>query len=176
MVGVTVGALLLFVYAFVSTAAVALMPHEPVVIWYGSHLGVWRTALVATAGTATASAVDHRLFGPWLGRVSRRPELTGGGFGWIRRWFLRAPFAVLALSGLTPLPALPFKVAALTERYPLAHYVAATVVGRFPRYVLLAWLGFALSLPNWVYLVLAILFLFPTIKGWLRQWKPLNGK
>ena len=44
--------LLLFVYAFLSNVALAVVPHEPVVIWYGAHLGVVPTAVVATAGTS----------------------------------------------------------------------------------------------------------------------------
>ncbi|MBI4539003.1 MAG: hypothetical protein HY704_05765 [Gemmatimonadetes bacterium] len=40
------GLLSLFGYAFVSNVALALVPHEPVVIWYGGRIGVWPTALV----------------------------------------------------------------------------------------------------------------------------------
>ncbi len=44
-------ALVLFAYAFVSNVALAIVPHEPVVIWYGVHLGVWPTALVSSIVT-----------------------------------------------------------------------------------------------------------------------------
>ncbi len=77
-------ALVLFAYAFVSNLALAVVPHEPVVIWYGVHWGVWPTALVATAGTVAASAVDHRMFVPLVGRLAMQPVLTSGMVGKIR--------------------------------------------------------------------------------------------
>ncbi len=86
-------ALVLFAYAFVSNLAMAIVPHEPVVIWYGVHWGVWPTALVATAGTVAASVVDHRVFVPLVGRLAMQPVLTSGMVGKIRGLFSRAPFA-----------------------------------------------------------------------------------
>ena len=166
--------LVLFAYAFLSNVALAVVPHEPVVIWYGANWGVWSTAVVATAGTAVASAVDHRVFVPLVGRVAMQPLFVGGMVGKIRRLFSRAPFAVLALSGLTPLPAFPFKAVAFAERYPRGRYVAAVAAGRFPRYVLLAWLGVVLSVPNWVFVVLFFLMLLPSLRTWI--WKQQSAK
>ncbi len=166
--------LVLFAYAFLSNVALAVVPHEPVVIWYGANWGVWSTAVVATAGTAVASVVDHRVFVPLVGRVAMQPLLVSGMVGKIRRLFSRAPFAVLALSGLTPLPAFPFKAVAFAERYPRGRYVAAVVAGRFPRYVLLAWLGLVLTVPNWVFVVLFLLMLLPSLRTWI--WKQQSAK
>ncbi len=151
-----------------------MVPHEPVVIWYGANWGVWSTAVVATAGTAVASVVDHRVFVPLVGRVAMQPMFVGGMVGKIRRLFSRAPFAVLALSGLTPLPAFPFKAVAFAERYPRGRYVAAVAAGRFPRYVLLAWLGVVLSVPNWAFVVLFFLMLLPSLRTWI--WKQQSAK
>ena len=166
--------LVLFAYAFLSNVALAVVPHEPVVIWYGANWGVWSTAVVATAGTAVASAVDHRVFVPLVGRVAMQPLFVSGMVGKIRKLFSRAPFAVLALSGLTPLPAFPFKAVAFAERYPRGRYVAAVAAGRFPRYVLLAWLGFVLSVPNWVFVVLFFLMLLPSLRTLI--WKQQSAK
>src|SRR5205823_4235069 len=49
--GTPMQAVTLFGYAFLSNVALAVLPHEPAVIWYGARLGVWPTTLVATAGT-----------------------------------------------------------------------------------------------------------------------------
>src|SRR5204863_1892485 len=97
--------LALFAYAFVSNVALAVVPHEPVVIWYGARLGIWITAVVATAGTVAAAWVDHRLFVPLFQKLAARGR--GAATGRLSRLFTRAPFAILALSGLTPLPFFP---------------------------------------------------------------------
>ena len=151
-------ALALFGYAFISNVALAVVPHEPAIVWAGARLGIWTTAVVATAGTVLASWVDHRVFVPLVTRLQARrgaPPLGG--------WFSRAPFAVLAISGVTPLPFFPFKALAFAARYPLGKYLAAIAVGRLPRYLLLAWLGYAVRLPAWLLVLVFVLLLIPLI-------------
>src|SRR2546428_7036688 len=65
-------AVTLFAYAFVSNVALAVLPHEPAIIWYGARLGVWPTALVATTGTVVAALVDHRLLPAAIQRAAAR--------------------------------------------------------------------------------------------------------
>ncbi len=161
----------LFAYAFVSNVALAVVPHEPVVIWYGARLGIWTTALVATAGTVAAAWVDHRLFVPLVQRLAARRGVSGGG---LSRLFGRAPFAILALSGLTPLPFFPFKTLAFRTRYPLGPYLAAVAAGRLPRYLLLAWLGLAVHVPAWLLAGLFILLMIPSLGGLLWPRRPVN--
>ena len=159
----------LFAYAFVSNAAMAVVPHEPVVIWYGGQYGIWLTAVVATAGTVTAAWIDHRAFTPLIQRVAHRAFFAEGVVGWLRARFARAPFAVLAVSGVLPLPAFPFKAMAFAERYPLARYMGAVAAGRFPRYVLLAWLGVVITIPVWVLVALFVVMLLPSLRMLWKQ-------
>jgi len=160
----------LFAYAFVSNIALAIVPHEPVVLWYGARYGVWLTALVATAGTLAAAWVDYRVFVPLIRRVEQTPFFAEGTVGWLRARFARAPFAVLAVSGITPLPFFPFKAMAFAERYPLGRYLAAVAAGRFPRYLLLAWLGIVIRIPTWLLVALFAVMLLPTLRlAWKRH-------
>jgi len=148
----------------------AIVPHEPVVLWYGARYGVWLTSLVATAGTLAAGWVDHRLFVPLIRRVEHTPFFAEGTVGWLRARFAHAPFAVLAVSGITPLPFFPFKAMAFAEHYPLGLYLAAVAVGRFPRYLLLAWLGIVIRIPTWVLVVLFAVMLLPSLRlAWTRR-------
>lgn len=151
--------LLLFLYAFISNVALAIVPHEPVVIWSGPHLGIFTTAVIATAGTVAAAWTDHRLFASSIRRRTGAapPPLA-------LRWFGRAPFAVIALSGVTPLPFFPFKLLAFAARYPLGRYLAAVAAGRLPRYLLLAWLGVTVRLPTWALALAGVLLLLPTLR------------
>ena len=152
----------LFAYAFVSNVALAVLPHEPAVIWYGARLGVWPTTLIATAGTVAAALVDHRLCAPLIKRAA-----AGGVPG----LFTRAPFAILALSGLTPLPFFPFKALAFTTGYPRGRYLAAVAARCLPRYALLAWLGIAVRLPTWLFALWFVLLMIPSLRmlAWPRQ-------
>lgn len=160
--------LALFAYAFVSNVALALVPHEPVVVFYGAQVGAWTTAIVATAGTVAASWVDHRVFVPLITRATREREPPRPA-AFLMRLFNRAPFAVIAASGLTPLPFFPFKALAFVARYPLGRYLAAVAAGRFPRYLLLAWLGAALDLPLWTLAALLLLLAVPSLRLFLAR-------
>jgi ribonucleoside-triphosphate reductase len=68
------------------------------------------------------------------------------------------------MSGLTPLPFFPFKMLAFTTGYPLARYAGAVAVRCLPRYALLAWLGTAVRLPEWLFVVLFALLLIPSLR------------
>jgi membrane protein YqaA with SNARE-associated domain len=160
----------LFAYAFVSNVALAVVPHEPVVLWYGARYGIWLTAVLATAGTVLAAWVDHLAFVPLIRRVAHTPIFAEGTVGWLRARFARAPFAVLAVSGVAPLPAFPFKAMAFAEHYPRGRYVAAVAAGRFPRYVLLAWLGIVITIPTWALVALFVAMLLPSLRlAWRRR-------
>jgi len=146
------------------------VPHEPVVLWYGARYGIWSTALIATAGTLASAWVDHRAFVPLIRRVAHRPFFAEGMVGWLRTRFAHAPFAVIAVSGLTPLPFFPFKAMAFAEHYPLGRYLAAVAAGRFPRYLLLAWLGIVITVPTWVLIALFAVMLLPSVRlAWRRR-------
>lgn len=162
--------ILLFAYALLSNVAIALVPHEPVVIAYGKICGVCWTASVATLGTLAACIIDYRCFFPWISRRLARLTAESGGGGIPIAWFGRAPFIVLALSGLTPLPFWPFKALAFAHRYPLGRYLLAIALGRWPRYALLAWAGHSLPFPSTIVsLGCAVLFIALLLRSWLRR-------
>src|SRR2546429_5767569 len=162
-------ALTLFGYPFPPTAAPAVPPQEPAVIWYGARLGIWPTTLVATAGTVAAALVDHRVFVPLIRRF-RDASAPSQGATWADRFFRRFPFATIALSGLTPLPFFPFKTLAFTTGYPLERYLAAVAARSAPRYALLAWFGAAVRPPTRLLAALFVLLLIPCLRmlPWLR--------
>src|SRR5437867_5200902 len=161
-------AVTLFAYAFVSNVALAVLPHEPAVIWYGARFGVWPTTLVASAGTVAAALVDHQIFVPLIRRAAaRRPSRAADPGPTARGWprlFARAPFATIALSGLTPLPFFPFKALAFTTGYPLARYLVAVAARSLPRYALLAWLGVAVRLPTGLLVALFVPLRIPALR------------
>src|SRR5437660_1540107 len=163
----------LFAYAFVSNVALALVPHEPVIVWGGAQLGVWRTASIATAATVLAAWVDHRLFVPLISRIHARRAAAGVTISRWERMFRRAPFAIIALSGVTPLPFFPFKALAFSARYPLSRYLGAVAAGRFPRYAAMAWFGQAIHPPFWLLAALFVLLLIPTVR--ILAWPPLSS-
>jgi membrane protein YqaA with SNARE-associated domain len=163
-------AVALFAYAFLSNVALAVLPHEPAVIWYGARLGVWPTTLIATVGTVAAAFVDHRVFVPLIRRTAGRRSSGSADPGTvprrprIERLFTRAPFAMIAVSGLTPLPFFPIKALAFTAGYPMGPYLGAVAARCLPRYALLAWLGVTVRLPTWLIAALFAVLIVPSVR------------
>lgn len=137
-------------YAIPANSAISVFPHEPVVIWYGSVGNIWWTAAAASAGTLVAGFLDHSVFVP----VMNLKGLTGyKEKAWYQKaagLFSRYPFAVIVVAGFTPIPFFPFKFLSFSLHYPLWRYLSALLIGRFPRYVVLAWVGYVIDIPTWL--------------------------
>lgn len=137
-------------YAIPANTAISLFPHEPVLVYFGKFANVWIAAASATVGTVAAGYMDHTVFTPVLNLEGRQAYKEGTLYRRAAGWFERWPFATLVAAGFAPVPFWPFKFLTFSAHYPLGRYLAAVVVGRFPRYVILAWVGRALEVPNWL--------------------------
>ena len=114
------------------------LPHEPAVIVAGA---LYHPALVAVVGgmaTALASTIDHALFT----RMFQSERLAPVGRSRIMRVCLRLfgwqPWWTIVLFAFSPIPFYPIRLVAPLARYPMVGYVSAVVVGRIPRYYLIA--------------------------------------
>lgn len=169
------GYLYLFFYSIPANTAISLFPHEPVLIYYGKFANLWISAATATGGTLVAGYLDHRVFVPVLNYQKIISYKQTRFYRRATALFMKYPFATLMVTGFTPIPFFPFKFLCFSIHYPLSRYLAALSLARFPRYFLLAWIGAAFGIPNWI-LILSVVVIFglyairggPTV--W-RRWK-----
>jgi len=102
--------------------------------------------LAGGVGSMMANLNDYHFFTLLLRhrRVAavRRTRL----FGLAHRWFSRAPFSLLVIFNVVPIPVDVIRMLAATGRYPRVPFAAANFVGRFIRYALLAALAYELDL------------------------------
>ena len=162
-------------YAIPANTAITVFPHEPVLIYFGKFANVWVTAAAATAGTVAAGFMDHTVFTPLLNLEGRQAWKEKDLYRRAAEWFGRWPFPTLVLAGFTPVPFWPFKFLTFSAHYPLSRYLVALVVGRFPRYVILAWVGQALEVPNWIlfgfFLAVIVVYLVKAGPRLLERWR-----
>jgi membrane protein YqaA with SNARE-associated domain len=160
-------------YTIPANTGISVFPHEPALIWFGKHGSVLWAAVAAGAGTLVAGWLDHTVFVP----VMNLRGLSGyKDLGWYRKlagWFSRQPFWTLVLTGFTPIPFFPFKFLAFSVHYPMGRYLAALLVGRFPRYLYLAWLGRLIAIPDWlligVFLAISLTYAWKGVPGLVRR-------
>jgi uncharacterized membrane protein YdjX (TVP38/TMEM64 family) len=96
------------------------------------------------------------------------------------RRFSRYPFATLAMTAFAPMPFFPFKFLSFSTSYPLVKYLAALALGRYPKYLLIAWAGsmFKLPMPLVFGILLAIVAIVALRSGpqlWRRWMRGANA-
>lgn len=104
----------------------------------------WHPLVVAglgTVGTGLANLQDYHVLTYLLQRRRIGAVRTKRWYKRAEAWFYRAPFATLAAASFLPIPVDVVRLLAIGGRYPRPRFVLASVVGRVPRYVLLAYLG-----------------------------------
>ena len=153
-------------YSIPANTAISVFPHEPVLIYYGTVGNIWLAATAASAGTLVAGILDHAVFVPVMNLKSINAYKSKPWYQKLVRVFMRYPFWTLVATGFTPIPFFPFKFLSFSIHYPLRKYLSALLIARFPRYVLLAWLGKVLEIPAWLLIaVFGIIIIVYAVKG-----------
>ena len=145
----TSAALLAAYFAYMSICCTFCpLPTTPVVLWMaapaaGGGLGLdpLLVAVVGALGTAVANLHDYYLL-TFLYRY--RPVARVRTSGLYRRfaaWYNRAPLATLAAASFLPIPVDFVRLLAISEGYSRVRFALGSLVGRWPRYLLLAYLA-----------------------------------
>jgi membrane protein YqaA with SNARE-associated domain len=124
------------------------LPTTPVVLWMaapavGGGLGLdpLVVAVLGAAGTAIANMHDYYLLTfLYRYRPVRRVRATLL-YKHFAAWYNRAPFATLAAASFLPIPVDFVRLLAISEGYSRARFALGSLVGRWPRYLLLAYLA-----------------------------------
>jgi membrane protein YqaA with SNARE-associated domain len=131
----------LFLYCFPSEFLVGLLPHEPILIYFGDFHPAWVVAAVSVVGTVMAEGINYSFCSffydlPTLRDVSRKRL--------VRKTidlFHRAPFAAILFAGFTPAPFFPVRFLVVMASYPRWKYLLGVFLSRAPRFWLLAMFG-----------------------------------
>ena len=139
---------------------------------------VWTTALLVGAVGAGASTIanlnDYHLF-TWMLRSRRIKRVRDTRlYNASVRWFVRAPFVILVIFNILPIPIDVIRMLATTYRYSRLPFAAANFIGRFIRYAIIASITYQLGQRGWISVVvltgIAIILLIERfIRKFLRQ-------
>ena len=161
----------LFVYSIPSNMAISIFPHEPLVVYFGESYDPWRVASIVMIGTWIAGLLDYYVFVPILSHRYTDFIRDTKYYRKSKEWFMKQPFLSLVVAGFTPVPFFVFKFIAFSARYSILKYMLALLIGRFPRYYLLALTGAVFQIPGSIILAIFIgMVLLYVISGW-RQYQ-----
>ncbi|NIM90886.1 MAG: hypothetical protein GTO17_08055 [Candidatus Aminicenantes bacterium] len=162
-----------FFYSFPAEFLIAIVPHEPVLLYFSKFYSPLAVTLVAIAGTLLAEIINYSVFS-YVGNLKPFSKVR------LTRWvsktielFNKAPFAALLVAGFTPVPFYPFRFLVVLARYPLWKYGLAIFISRTPRFFLLALLGHIYKIPDYlfpvIFIALAIPLTYPLVRSLLKK-------
>ena len=146
---------ILFLYSFPSQFLIAVVPHEPVFLYFSKFYAPIIVTFVSVSSTVLTELVNYSTF-KFIVDLKSFDKIKYSGF--VKKLidiFNRAPFLALWIAGFTPIPFYPFRFLVVLAHYPIHRYILAVFLSRTPRFFLLALLGQAFKIPDYL---LAILF------------------
>jgi membrane protein YqaA with SNARE-associated domain len=138
-----------FLYAIPAHLLVSFLANEPALLAAAKSAPPLPVAVAGTAGCIVAILLDYALIGWFVNHRLIRTELNDSRtFRFALRFFSKAPFVQIILSALLPVPFYPVKILAIACDYSQARFIVAMVLGRFPRFYLLALGGHTVQAPD----------------------------
>lgn len=171
----------LFFCSFPTEFLIAIVPHEPILLYFGKFYAPLTVALVAGSSTLMTEALNYSVFKyvtdlKFFKNIRRKKTVTK-----IVDLFNRAPFLALWIAALTPIPFYPFRFLVVLAKYPLVKYILALTLSRIPRFFILAFIGHAIQIPDYLLAVLFIILIasmnIPLLRKYIqhRQRKRKDG-
>ena len=152
----------LFFYSFPSEFMVGLLPHEPVLLYYGRYFSPLIVAVVAVISTVMAEALNYSFFGFIHGtRIFERVKKKKATVK-IVTLFNKAPFTAILVAGFTPLPFFPVRFLVVMGNYPVMKYLLGVFLSRAPRFYILAQVGNMFDIPGIALVILFAVLIFAT--------------
>jgi len=170
----------LFFYSFPSEFLIAIVPHEPVLLYFGKFYTPLTIAFVAVAGTVLTEVLNYSVFkfvtdSKLFEKIKHKKTVNK-----IITLFHKAPFIALWIAGFTPVPFYPFRFLVVMARYPLSKYILAVFLSRTPRFFILGWFGHTVKIPDsmliGLFVVLIISINVPLIKTLLKKRKQKQNR
>jgi len=158
----------LFFCCFPSEFLVSAFPHEPILLYFGKFYSSLIVASISIIGTVLTETLNYSVFNYVMDIGPIRKVRENKVAKKVIRLFEKAPFAALLIAAFTPIPFYPFRFLVVLAHYPLAKYLLAIFLARFPRFVIIALAGKVIRVPDWMLAVLmAVLIIvanFPILK------------
>lgn len=141
---------------------------EPVIMALGKLYPSLLLAVVAVPGVALAELVNYRMFRAVLHIPQLKSVREARMMRWATRCFAVHPFLTVVACAMTPIPFWMARACAVVVGYPFGRFTVATVLGRFPRIWLIAFLGSTVPFtsPQIVAVGVGVVLVLATAAAW----------
>jgi len=149
------------------------LPTNPMIILLGRTHDPIMIAALGAVGTMVANLSEYHILAyisarKFADRIKKRKFYMK-----FQEWYYQYPFLLLVLTNFLPLPVDPVRWLSISSGYSRSSFALATIVGRAPRYYLLALLGEKYQVPNWILLLLVVIpATYSIVKFLLKKLRP----
>ena len=153
------GVFLLGAYCIPANSVIPF-PHEPAILYFAKFYHPFWCAVAGTIGSLIACYSDYAMVGAAMKHRALKSTRESKLFQWSTRWMRRFPFAITVLFSFLPLPISIVRILAPAVEYSVRRYMLAQIVGRFPRFYILAYIGHTFAIPTWAIFALGMGLVF----------------
>lgn len=148
---------ILFLYTIPSEFLIAVLPHEPMIFYFSKSYHPFTVTWVTLIGTIFAECLNYMLITLFFKSTRLNDLKRRQTFQKAIHYFLLVPFVSLVIAAITPVPFYPFRIIAPVSKYSLKKYLTAIILGRTPRFYILAYFGHIVVLSNKIIVLLFVL-------------------
>jgi len=149
----------LFFYSFPSEFLIATVPHEPALLYFGKFYHPLTVALVAIPSTLFTEMLNYSAFKYIIDLRIFTKLREKKAVQKMVQFFKKAPFLTLWVAGITPIPFYPLRFLVVLARYPLLKYISAVFLSRFPRFIILAYVGYKIQISDYLLIALFVVLI-----------------
>jgi len=165
----------LFWLSITSNMVVPFTLQEPLLLLYGQLYSPFLVTIIAVIAVVIMEFINYQILVPVLEINKIKIFREKRFYQLVELYFSKFPFLSLVVSCLAPIPLFPFRILAVTTRYPIKKYILSIFIGRMPLYYLLALTGQILNLPTWIYITsIAGVFAIMLLKKLNKKMKASN--
>ena len=169
----------LFLYSFPAEFLIAIVPHEPVILFFGKFYAPLTVALISVAGTLLTEAMNYSVIKYMTGSALYKKLSRNKAVAKLIGLFNKKPFVVLLIAGFTPVPFYPFRFLVVMARYSVWKYLLAVFLSRTPRFFLLSLVGQAFQIPDSLLVIFFVVIIavinIPVLKNLIKKKKKTNA-
>lgn len=135
------------------------LPTIPTVILMGKTFSPMNVALIGAVATTLANLNDYLIVSTMFLSQKVQKIHQSSFYKFLIKNFERHSFLIISFGSFIPISIDVIRLLAISNQYPILKFSLANFVGRFPRYFLLAFLGYSFQISNIWILIIFIIFL-----------------
>lgn len=156
-----------FTYVSICSNVIPL-PSTPAILWMGREYNPLLVAFLGAVGTSVANMIDYEVLGTVVRsrflkklRDSRHYQASVNAFN-------KVGFPLLTLVNFGYFSFDLVRLIAIAAGYTRWKYIVSTFVGRFARYLILAYVGEFFRIPIWAIVLITLALMLPAAISWAR--------